>query len=71
MEKEKIPSSGKEMMIIEYVVPESKKTMKDNGGLSEGLRHQHEEDLTTQIWSNLRIDNCSGLKLTENFKSIN
>lgn len=70
--EEMIPSSGKEMMTIEYAgISESKEATKDNRHVSERLRHQLKENLTAQIWNNPSTDDCGGLKLTKNFKSIN
>ena len=53
------------MTIVYLVIAESKEAFKDNTALSEGFRHQHEEDLTAQIWNNSSINNCSGLKHIE------
>ena len=51
------------MTIVYLVIAESKEAFKDNTALSEGFRHQHEEDLTAQIWNNSSINNCSGLMI--------
>lgn len=70
--EEMIPISGKEIMTIEYAgISENKEARKENRGLSGRLRHQLKENLTAQIWNNPSTDNCGGLQLTKNFKSIN